>query len=390
MKKNSIIENKVIVIGGDHYNALGVIRSLGECGIFPIFILLNDDDKAMSSHSKYIDKLYIINSEEEKNLDKFLIKNFGNDKNKPIIIPTGDPIEKYLDINYDKLKKYFLLPNIDNKSGMVLKHMDKLFQYELCKKNNVDIAESFYIDLTNDVDYSIFPLKVIIKPDISADGNKADIVIANGIDEIKNGIELFRKKGYKNVLVQEFLDYQMEYAMMGLSYKGKVIIPGINSNNYIFPSARGNTSYAEMFPLEEFKYDISKIINMVEKMNYTGLFEIEMFLVNDKVYFNEMNFRNSANLYGYKGNGIKYIYLYIMLLLNKDISKEKIYVDKHYHFCIEPLHFKNIFEKKVKLFPCVHHIIHSTKLIYNSHDLKPTLVKYKYAVRKRIKKGNKK
>lgn len=386
MKKFHKIENEVIVIGGDHYNALGVIRSLGECGISPIFILLSDTKNCMTLYSKYIKKSYTKSSDEEKDLDKFLIENYGGQKIKPILIPTGDPIEKYFDEHYNVLKKHFILPNIGDEEGNVIKHMDKLFQYNLSQKYDILMAKTFRFNFDEKIDINELPDKVIIKPEVSADGNKSDIIITNSKEEIKLGLQKFMDKGYKRVLVQEFLNYDMEYAMMGFSYKGKVIIPGINSNNFIYPSARGNTSYAEMFPLEDFKYDISKIITMIENMNYTGLFEIEMFLMNGKIYFNEMNFRNSANLYGYKGAKVNYIYLYICTLLNKDISNEKTKVDKHYHFCIEPLHFKNIFEKKIGFFKCIHHINTSTKCIYNLRDFRPFIMKYIFAIKKRLRK----
>ena len=85
MKKYNKIENEIIVIGGDHYNALGVIRSLGDCGIKPIFILLTDNNEYMSGHSKYIKKLHILNSKKEQKLDEYLIKNFSKFEHKPIL-----------------------------------------------------------------------------------------------------------------------------------------------------------------------------------------------------------------------------------------------------------------------------------------------------------------
>ena len=178
---------------------------------------------------------------------------------------------------------------------------------------------------------------------MSADGNKSDIRIVEGKKNIELALKEFKEKNYTMILIQEYLNYDMEYAMMGYSVRGKVLIPGINSNDFIFPSNRGNTSYARMFPLKDFKYDVSKIIKMLEKINYTGMFEVEMFLFKDKIYLNEINFRNSANLYGYTGNKIKYVYLYILDLLKIDSSTLKRTVDKSYHFCIEPLHIKNVF-----------------------------------------------
>lgn len=373
MKK---INNEVIVIGADHYNALGVIRSLGESGINPIFILISSKRICMSSYSKYIKKLVRIKSDDCSDVLSVLRDNFNNLEYKPVIIPTGDPITSVLDKNYDELSKKFLIPNINDKENMIIKYMDKIYQEKLCRKYKINVAKSFFVNLqTNFNDISIFPTKVIIKPEVSAYGKKSDIIIANKKEKILDGLRKFKESGYSEVLVQEYLDYDMEYAMMGISYKGDVIIPGINSNNYIFPSNRGNTSFAEMFPVSDFEFDISKIKTMISEMNYTGLFEVETFKVGNKLYFNEMNFRNSANLYAYSGNNINYIYLYILLVTGNDISKEKIKVDKHYNFCIEFLHLGNVKENKIKLFKCFKNILNSTKLFYNKNDLKPFFMK---------------
>ena len=329
MNKNNEIKNDIIIIGADHCNALGVIRSLGECGIRPIFILLNDTKKCLTAYSKYIKK---IDENKQKMLCKFLLEEFKNLELKPIIIPTGDPIEKYLDENYNLLKEKFILPNINNEKGEIVKFMEKMEQYKLSKKYNVLMAKTFYYKLDEEINIKELPKKVIIKPDLSADGDKADIRIANGKKEIEESLKEFKEKKYKSVLIQEFLDFENEYGIMGYSVKGNVVVPGIYRNDYIYPSKRGNTSYAEMFPLKDFKYDIKPIIEMISSMNYTGLFEVEMFLMNGKIYFNEMNIRNSANLYAYKGDKVNYIYLYIKELLGLDTSNDKRDVTKHYYY----------------------------------------------------------
>ena len=382
---NSDIKNSVIVIGGEHYNALGVIRSLGEANIKPYFILIAKDKICPTSYSKYIKKTFKIKSEKDEDIIDFLVNNFNDEEEKPIIIPTGDPIEKLLDTNYNKLSKKYIMPNINETQGMIVKHMDKDVQHKLCEKYNIKTAQSFLIDLKNiDEKLNILPEKIIIKPDVSADGKKSDILIVEGKEEIKNGLLEFKEKGYKNVMVQEFINYETEYAMMGMACKDKVIIPGINDNIFIYPSNRGNTSYSEMFPLADFPIDVSPIINMIKDMNYTGLFEVEMFKVGNEIYFNEINLRNSANLYSYMGNNVNYINVYLNLILGKDISKLKTQVDKHYYFCIEPLHLKNVKEKVVTFKEWKKHVKNSTTLIYNKKDKKPFFMRLVNSIYLRI------
>ena len=158
---NDKIKNKVIVIGGEHYNALGVIRSLGELGINPYFVLIANDHISPCSSSKYIKETFKIESESYTDVYKFLMNNFNDEEEKPILIPTGDPVEKFLDSNYNELSKKYILPNIDNRQGEILKCMDKNYQHELCEKFNVNVPNTWLIDLNNksDIDKK-FPKKL--------------------------------------------------------------------------------------------------------------------------------------------------------------------------------------------------------------------------------------
>lgn len=54
----------MIVFGGEHYNLLGVIRSLGESGILCDAIIIKNFQKVAST-SKYITHLYMVNTIEE-------------------------------------------------------------------------------------------------------------------------------------------------------------------------------------------------------------------------------------------------------------------------------------------------------------------------------------
>lgn len=386
MKRKCKYENfdrDVLVIGGDHYNALGVIRSLGELGIKPYYIMISNEKICPTASSKYIKKVFRFDENDEKGVLEFLTEKFYT-KKKAFIIPTGDPIEVFLDSNLNKLKEKYIIPNINSKQGEIIKHMDKMYQKELCEKNNINYAKSFYIELDNYMKYiDILPYKVIIKPDVSAEGSKTDILIEEGKENIMKGLQKFKEKKYKRVMVQEFLNYDMEYGLMGISFGNTVIIPGINSNDYIYPFKRGNTSYSEMFPISDFDFNIDNIIELVKSLNYIGLFEIEIFRVKDKIYFSEMNFRNSANLYAYSGNNINYIYIYLLLCLNLDISHQKATVDKHYYFCVEPLHLKNVKEGVISFGKCLVHIKNSTKLIFNKKDIKPFIIKIFHVICKK-------
>lgn len=53
-----------IVMAIEHYNPLGVIRSLGEAGVRPVFIAIKGRAK-IASASKYISKCHFVDNIEE-------------------------------------------------------------------------------------------------------------------------------------------------------------------------------------------------------------------------------------------------------------------------------------------------------------------------------------
>ena len=365
-------ERQVIVLGADHHNALGIIRSLGEMGIMPYYILISDKWINPTTFSKYIKKTYKCSCDDNKAILD-LLENEFKDLYYPIIIPTGDPAAKFLDENYDSLSKRYIIQNINNKQGEIIQLMDKQKQMSLCEKYNLKHAKTWKVDLNN-IDKAInFCNKVIIKPCISADGSKCDIVISDGNDVYKHLLE-FKEKGYGSVLIQEFMNIDKEYSMLGIAYNNDVIISGICQKDYVYPKKRGNTAYGKLIPTQEFKYNIDEFKRILKDVNYTGLFEIETYDVNGELYFNEINFRNSAITYALTGNGVNYVGVYVnnYLDVNRNLKK---YIDKEYYFCVEHSLIKAAREGQLTLKEAKNKLHTSFKIIYNKHDMCPLFMR---------------
>ena len=155
------MDNEVIVIGGSHYNTLGVIRSLGEVNIKVYAIITNKNKYAYIKKSKYL-KNYDIIEENEEEIKKILLSKYSN-HNKAVLIPTSDFAALFIDKNLNELKNYFVVPNIDNKQGKMEELMNKYNQFNLAKKNNIKIAETFELDL-NKIDEDKITYPNILKP----------------------------------------------------------------------------------------------------------------------------------------------------------------------------------------------------------------------------------
>ena len=58
-------QNNIIVIGGNHHNTLGIIRSLGYKGLRPYVILITNKNKLYICYSKYIKQYKCLSSPNE-------------------------------------------------------------------------------------------------------------------------------------------------------------------------------------------------------------------------------------------------------------------------------------------------------------------------------------
>lgn len=379
------IKNEIIVIGGNHHNLLGVVRTLGEKGIYSNIIVTNENKYAFVIKSKYVKKYKIIKESEEEILEA--LKEYKHLKNKPVLIPTSDYAEYTIDKNLNELSKDFIVPNIDNIQGKIIELMDKFKQQDLANKFNINMANSTIIKLDTIEDEILKNIKYpcIIKPLYSIDGEKSDIRICK--DNIQKVLNRLKEKGYKKVLVQDFLEFDYECGLIGCCFKDKVILPGIIEKQRIFPPKRGNVSYGKVVPIHKFDSNIDKIVELIKSLNYQGMFDIEIFKKGQTVYLNEINFRNSGNSYIYSTKNVNIVYLWVLLALNLPISDEKCNIDEEFYFIDEYLERSQLLNKNITIkewFEAKRKA--SCYFVKNKKDKAPLIWKNIYAVLKRINK----
>lgn len=376
------MSNKVIIIGNDHVNTLGVIRTFGENNIKPYLLVISDNRRVAVIKSKYIEKYWICHDENEAILT--MCAEFKDDKEKAVVIPTSDAVTMCLDNNYDKLTSNFIVPNINNKSGFITYYMDKYNQYVLAKNNNVKVANTRILQLSNN---NKVKCPCILKPVISANGKKDDIRICKNQEEYEKAkLELLNLK-YDKVLYQEFISYLFELDISGFAYDGKVSIPGYIFKKRIWPKDRGSTTFGSVNNPQR----ITKIINGIKKifanLKYNGIFDIDVFVFNDDIenetlYLNEINFRNSAISYAY-GNAYIAYYWYLSNI-NKKMCEAPL-IDKEYDFMDDQADLHNVLEKKISYKEYLDDKKKSKVLLEdNKNDIKPSNYMKKNKILKKL------
>ncbi len=311
------IKNKVIVFGGSHHNTLGVVRALGQKGINPYIVLVNDIlNDSLVLKSKYVKKGWIFTS-EDKALEH-IFSEFSSEIDKPVIISTTDRASSFIDNNFDKLSKSFFIPNCGTK-GHLSSLMDKEIMSHLAEETGLKVAKSWVIK-DNTINEGIeFPS--ITKPLSSILGSKSDIQICH----TKRELLCYLKESHNNnkILVQKFIEIDFEYQLIGCSLNGgkEVVIPGFTS--IVRSTETTNTGFLKYLPLSDLKYDKYKSIKFIKACSYSGLFSLEFIRGKDGVdYFLEINFRNDGNAYAVTAAGVNLPYIWVASSVGKDITDE--------------------------------------------------------------------
>ena len=336
------MNNKVAILGNDHINTLGVIRTLGENNIKPYLFLISENRNNAIIKSKYIEKYWILKNEDEAL--KKIVDYFKEEENKVALIPTSDATSLCIDKKVLELKDKFYIPNIDFKNNYIYMYMDKFKQQELIESNNINGIKSQILNFSNFDEKLKLTFPIILKPNISAEGNKDDIRICNDKNELNKAKEELKKLGYKKILVQNFITYDYECDIQGFSINGETCIPGVIEKIRIYPAKKGSTTYGKVVSNQKYEKVINGIGKIMKKINYTGIFDIDVFICNEEIYLNEINFRNSAISYAYGDSYIAY-YWYLSVINNKVI--EPPLINSSYTFMDDQADIHNIIDKNI-------------------------------------------
>lgn len=223
--RKGILENRIVIIGGDHHNTLAVIRDLGAHNC-DISILIHGKFSSVKdirvAYSRYARKRVHFVAESENEIFEWLMSNYVHSERKTIIFPCSDLAAFSIDVHYEELSQHYLLPGFTGQGGKVAYLMDKLHQKELADQYGIPMAKTWNLSL-EDVEFAIpadMVYPCIIKPQISALGSKADIRICKDKRMLETMLSQLSDMGYKNVLIQQFLRKKYEVCAYGCIIDG--------------------------------------------------------------------------------------------------------------------------------------------------------------------------
>lgn len=376
------MKHRIIVIGGDHHNTLGVVRSLGESlGKGYIILLSVFDGISFVTKSKYLNPKDIYNIKEESCIVEKIIDISKNENFKPVIICCGDTFIDVIDRNYDILKEYCILPNA-GKAGRISKFLDKEAQCIVAQDCGMDVPSHCIIDNSYS-DFSKISFPCILKPINSILGEKSDINIFYDLNTL---IQFLKTKSNYKYRVEKYIKKLTEFQLIGCSLDNNIIIPGYTT--IIRQPKNTNTGYLKYSPIDNnvVSFDLlDKVYKFINNIGYKGLFSVE-FIKDDsgKDFFLEINMRNDGNAYCVKAAGVNLPYIWAKYAdIKNPIINENTKIRNSVYLMPELNDIKNI--NKVGIIKWTKEFIKAdAHTIFDLKDFKPFVFAIYYKIKYRF------
>lgn len=351
----------VTIIGSDHYNTYGVVRSLGEKGLKSNVIILGTDTK----------KSFVLKSKYVKQGSGFLVSTdsieriieYAGESNN-ILICCSDQAVDFITYHNELLKKQYILP-ICNNPAMMRKVMKKSIITQMANKCGINTPKTWTIVNRQIPDSITYPC--ITKPETSTSGRKDDLVVCYTQQDLEKVVKDHNRCA--NYAVQQYIKFEKELSILGTILKdGTVVFSGCIDK--IRTCMIGTSSYAKMIDnsiLGETKTRLEELLKMT---GYHGLFSAEFLLKDGIYYFLEVNFRNDGNSYVATAAGINLPYIWINSYFN--ITKESSKGNFPCYFMLDIEDFLAIRRNGVSFTEWKHDLYTTnTCLVYNKQDKRP-------------------
>lgn len=336
-----VMNNKAIIIGGEHHNTLGVVKSLGMMGVELTVCVISERSFSVVLKSKYINEGFSFSTDEQ--CVDYLIRKYQHTSERIPILCCSDSIVATIDNRFEEMKPLFVLP-LCHEKGRTSFYMDKENIVNVANNHGIRIPRSWKLIDRSISDDIIYPC--ITKPLQSINGSKRDIIVCSNKEELEGVLK--RDTNCNSYLVQEYIEREKEISILGAVLDGSKDVVFSGCIDKLREYGRGTSAFAVMLDNDIIGDVKEKLRNLLLETTYSGLFSAEFLLYKGELYFLEVNFRNDGNGYvpTYAGLNLPYIWFQS----TKGIVNYIDIVAKYpCYFMLETCDLKNMLKGKVKL-----------------------------------------
>lgn len=296
----------------EHPTPLGAIRSLGENGIHPVAIIIRSAEK-FASQSRYSQKVHYVDNHEEAY--ELLMREYGNIQPRPFVITCDDTMVDVLDHRYSEMKDRFYVAS--TAEGNLSHYMNKWVLCDLAARHGLNVARSWPVKRGEIPDDLVYP--IITKPLTSYVGWKNDYRICANEEELK---QAYREVKGTEFMLQQYIKKVNELCLDGAvaNHGKRVFVSMASTYTYILPDY-----YSMEMVIKDFDDAAlqSALEAMFEEVGYEGIFTTEFMIdAEGRLWFLEINFRNSGWSYASTKLGMNLPLLWAESCLTGDIPEE--------------------------------------------------------------------
>lgn len=331
------MKQNVVVIGHSFTSRLSLIRSVAQIGCEVTVIVMTgfkrdgktvNDKKPIDCYSTYVSHVYYCLRKDKDAFIRLLLEKCTVPNQKVILIPDSDDTVSAIDYHQDILKNYFFFPHIIDKPGTIAYWMDKSNQKEIARSVGLHVADALVLDI-NDGEYSI-PSNVkypcYTKPLATMNGGKGGMRRCNNDRELAAALDHFIT--YRNrtgkILVEDYKEITKEYALLGLSDGKDVIVPSIMHLLVMSQKNKGIALQGKITSISGLEDVVEKFKQLVKKIGFVGLFDIDFYESGGMLYFCELNLRFGGSGYAVTKMGVNLPAMYVQLWKDKEINEKQV------------------------------------------------------------------
>lgn len=382
-------QSKVVIVGRNYGNILSMTRALGEAGyevdVLRVFkkcpnkfnLLAQMEPDAYSKYVGRFEKCFV-NGEPKKVVTKLV--ELSDTKQKKLLVPVDDYCACIVDGMYNKLSDFYILPNIGEKEGEILRLMDKNQQKKTAAQYDLPMLSSVLIK-SEEGKFEIpqnTPFPCFIKPNISMNSTKSKMVRCENREELESVLLRYTNKEDFEMLVEEFANIKAEYSVLGLSIPGKTIGPCVfKVIEGGHKERKGVTIVGEAVDASPFKETIDRCCEFIQGLGYTGLFDVDLLeTIDGRIYFIELNFRAGASMHLFTKTGVNLPGVFAdCMIKNKQIADIQVNESIGKRFVSEKVLLEEYVRRDVSIFGVFQYLSKADVFfVKDENDVRP----YKY------------
>lgn len=336
-------KEKIIIVGNDHANSIGLIHCLGAMGLYVIVVMWGRKTGLVKS-SKYVRELNT--AADAKACMQLIAEKYGQLKETIVLFAGCDDAAVAMEecrgllpknIVFQQTRGIYSLKDLDNKN----------LQVSIAAKSGFNVPKSWEIE-SKDIIPSDVVFPCIVKALVAREGSKADLLVCDNEESLKTNIELVLSRNHK-VQLQQYINKDFDYDMMGCRFQNGEIVTVCLKKLGIYPPKVGLATVSEtIITPVEILYAAKKYL---EEINYYGIFDFEFMhsTDDDKNYFIECNLRNSgSNEFAFKA-GINIPYAHYLDMIGEDYKRALGDYHQGQHYIREMQYFKALLKHTIPL-----------------------------------------